>query len=252
MSVDPGARKRFYKEARAAAAEDGFEVRLDGRVLRSPAGGRLALPTEALAAAIAAEWQAQSERINAETMPIMSLASTAIDRVAAQRGQIVEEILRFAETDLLCLNDDDNADRIDLLCHRAETPAELVRRQAETWQPLLDWAAQELGAPLTATRGILAVAQPPASLDALRRAVEALDDLALAALSVAVAAAGSLVIGLALLRGRLDPETAFDAAELDASYQIELWGEDPETTRRRAVCRADLFAAARFAGLLAA
>lgn len=238
MSVDPGARKRFYKEARAAAAEDGFEVRLDGRVLRSPAGGRLALPTEALAAAIAAEWQAQGERINAETMPIMSLASTATDRVAAQRGQIVEEILRFAET--------------DLLCHRAETPAELVRRQAETWQPLLDWAAQELGAPLTATRGILAVAQPPASLDALRRAVEALDDLALAALSVAVAAAGSLVIGLALLRGRLDPEAAFDAAELDASYQIELWGEDPEATRRRAVCRADLFAAARFAGLLAA
>ncbi|MCG8596398.1 MAG: ATPase [Kiloniellales bacterium] len=238
MSVDPGARKRFYKEARAAAAEDGFEVRLDGRVLRSPAGGRLALPTEALAAAIAAEWQAQGERINAETMPIMSLASTATDRVAAQRGQIVEEILRFAET--------------DLLCHRAETPAELVRRQAETWQPLLDWAAQELGAPLTATRGILAVAQPPASLDALRRAVEALDDLALAALSVAVAAAGSLVIGLALLRGRLDPEAAFDAAELDASYQIELWGEDPEATRRRAACRADLFAAARFAGLLAA
>ena len=238
MTIDPGARRRFYKEARAAAAEDGFEVRLDGRVLRSPAGGRLALPSEALAAAIAGEWQAQGEKINPETMPIMSLASTAIDRVAIQRGEIVEEILRFAET--------------DLLCHRAEAPDELVRRQAETWQPLLDWAAQDLGAPLTATTGILAVAQPPQSLAALRRAVEALDDLALTALSVAVAAAGSLVIGLALLRGRLDPEAAFDAAELDASYQIELWGEDPEATRRRAVCRADLFAAARFAGLLAA
>ena len=238
MTIDPGARKRFYKEARAVAAEDGFEVRLDGRVLRSPAGGRLALPSEALAAAIAGEWQAQGEKINPETMPIMSLASTAIDRVAIQRGEIVEEILRFAET--------------DLLCHRAEAPDELVRRQAETWQPLLDWAAQDLGAPLTATTGILAVAQPPQSLAALRRAVEALDDLALTALSVAVAAAGSLVIGLALLRGRLDPEAAFDAAELDASYQIELWGEDPEATRRRAVCRADLFAAARFAGLLAA
>ena len=96
------------------------------------------------------------------------------------------------------------------------------------------------------------MAQPPESLTALRHAVETLDDLALTALSVAVSAAGSLVIGLALLRGRLDPEAAFEAAELDASYQIELWGEDPEATRRRAICRADLFAAARFAGLIAA
>ena len=220
------------------AAEDGFEVRLDDRVLRSPAGSRLALPGEPLAAAIAAEWQAQGDKINPETMPMMSLACTAIDRVAARRGEIVEEVLRFAET--------------DLLCHRADTPAELAGRQAAAWQPLLDWAAQDLEAPLRTTAGILAVAQPPDSLAALRRAVEALDDLALAALSVAVGAAGSLVIGLALLRGRLDPEAAFEAAELDASYQIELWGEDPEATRRRAVCRADLFAAARFVGLLTA
>ena len=238
MVSGSGARKRFYKEARAEAAEDGFEIRLDGRALRTPAGGRLVLPAEALAAAIAAEWQAQGDKVNPETMPMMSLACTALDRVAERREEIVGEILRFAET--------------DLLCHRAEAPEELVRRQAETWQPLLDWAAEELEAPLRATAGILAVAQPPESLAALRRAVEALDDLALTALSVAVGAAGSLVIGLALLRGRLDPEAAFAAAELDASYQIELWGEDPEATRRRAVCRADLFAAARFAGLIEA
>ncbi len=238
MIAEPGLRRRFYKEARAEAAEDGFEVRLDGRALSTPAGSRLALPGEPLAAAIAAEWQAQGDKISPETMPMMSLACTAIDRVAARRGEILEEILRFAET--------------DLLCHRADAPAELAGRQAKIWQPLLDWAAQDLEAPLKTTTGILAVAQPPESLAALRRAVEALDDLALAALSVAVGAAGSLVIGLALLRGRLDPEAAFEAAELDASYQIELWGEDPEATRRRAVCRADLFAAARFAGLLAA
>jgi len=238
MTADPGLRKRFYKEARAAAAEDGFEVQLDGRTLRTPAGSRLALPAEALAAAVAAEWQAQGDKVSPETMPMMSLASTALDRVAARRGEIVEEVLRFAET--------------DLLCHRADTPAELVRRQTETWQPLLDWAAQELEAPLQATTGILAVAQPPESLAALGRTVEGLDDLALTALSVAVSAAGSMVIGLALLHGRLDPEAAFEAAELDASYQIELWGEDPEATRRRATCRADLFAAARFAGLIVA
>ena len=236
MTPDPGLRKRVYKEARAAPAEGGFEVRLDGRTLRTPAGSRLVLPAEALATAIATEWQAQSDKVNPETMPMMSIACTAIDRVAPQRAEIVTEILRFAET--------------DLLCYQAEAPPALVQRQTEFWQPLLDWAARELDAPLRSTSGILAVDQPADSLAALRRAVEALDDLTLAALSLAVAAAGSLIIGLALLRGRLDPEGAFTAAELDASYQIELWGDDLEATRRRANCRADLEAAARFAALL--
>ena len=228
--------KRVYEQAGTAEVTEGFEVRLDGRTVRTPGRAALVLPSAALAEAIAAEWQAQEDVVRPDTMPLMSLACTAIDRVGAQRAEIVTEILRFAET--------------DLLCHRAEKPPELVRRQTETWQPLLDWAAQELDAPLQSTSSILAVAQPPESLAALRRAVEGLDDLTLAALSLAVAAAGSLVIGLALLRGRLDPEGAFAAAELDASYQIELWGEDPEATRRRAVCRADLEAAARLGELL--
>lgn len=228
--------KRVYKQAGTAEVAEGFEVRLDGRTLRTPGRAALVLPSAALAEAIAAEWQAQEEAVRPDTMPLMSLACTALDRIGPQRDGIVDEILRFAET--------------DLLCYRAEKPPELVQRQSETWQPLLDWAAQELDAPLQSTSGILAVAQPAESLVALRRAVEVLDDFALAALSLAVAAAGSLVIGLALLRGRLDPEGAFAAAELDASYQIELWGEDPEATRRRAVCRADLEAAARLGELL--
>ncbi len=228
--------KRVYEQAGTAEVAGGFEVRLDGRTVRTPGRAALVVPSAALAEAVAAEWRAQEETVRPDTMPMMSLACTAIDRTGPQRAEIVTEILRFAET--------------DVLCHRAETPPGLVRRQSEIWQPLLDWAAQELEAPLRSTSGILAVEQPPESLAALRCAVEALDDLALTALSLAVAAAGSLVIGLALLRGRLDPEGAFAAAELDASYQIELWGEDPEATRRRAVCRADLEAAARLSALL--
>ena len=126
----------------------------------------------------------------------------------------------------------------------------LVERQNALWQPLLDWAARELDAPLDTTTGTLAVAQPEDSLTALRRAVEAHDDMPLAALAAAVKSAGSLVIGLALSHGRLDPEAAFEAAELDASTQIEIWGEDPEATRRRAAVRGELDTAARFLALL--
>jgi chaperone required for assembly of F1-ATPase len=231
-----GTMKRVYREARAERAETGFTVTLDGRVPRTPARAPLVLPVAALAEAVAVEWAAQDETVRPQTMPLMSLACTAIDIVAPARAAVVAELADYGGT--------------DLICYRAERPPVLVERQNALWQPLLDWAALELDAPLDTTSGALAVAQPEGSLTALRRAVEAHDDMALAGLGAAVKAAGSLVIGLALSHGRLDPEAAFEAAELEASTQIETWGEDPEAARRRAAVRCELGAAARFLALL--
>ncbi|MBI3451892.1 MAG: ATPase, partial [Rhodospirillales bacterium] len=107
-------------------------------------------------------------------------------------------------------------------------------------------------APLAVTSGIAACSQPEASLAALERRLAGFDDGRLAALAVAVEATGSLVVGLALVAGRLDAVGAFAAAELDATYQIEKWGEDAEATQRRAGVRADLDAAARFLALYGA
>jgi chaperone required for assembly of F1-ATPase len=97
---------------------------------------------------------------------------------------------------------------------------------------------------------MVSIEQPPEALAALRKAVAVRDDFALTALSAAATAAGSLVIALALAECRIDAAAAFDAAQLDESYQIERWGEDPEAARRRAAIKADLDAAARFLALL--
>jgi chaperone required for assembly of F1-ATPase len=228
--------KRFYKEASAAACEGGFAIRLDGRDIRTPGQAALVLPSAGLAEAVAGEWAAQGERVEPATMPLMSLACTAIDQVAPNRGAVIGELLDYAGS--------------DLLCYRAEHPEALVARQAEVWQPLLDWAARELDAPLRVTCGIRHEPQPEDALAALRHTVEALDDLSLTALDCATRASGSLVIALALHRGRVGAEAAFEAAELDATFQIELWGEDPEATRRRAAVRADLAAARRLFDLV--
>ncbi len=223
--------KRFYKEARAAACESGFAIRLDGRDIHTPGQAVLVLPSTGLAEAVAGEWAAQGERIEPATMPLMSLACTAIDQVAPNRGAVIGELLDYAAS--------------DLLCYRAAHPETLVARQGEVWQPLLDWAARELDAPLRVTCGIRHKPQPDDALAALRRAVEALDDLSLTALDCATRASGSVIIALALHRGRVGADAAFEAAELDGTFQIELWGEDPEATRRRAAIRADLAAARR-------
>ena len=230
--------KRFYKAAEAAEAEAGFTVLLDGRAVRTPGRALLALPTRALAEAIAGEWAIQEDVLQPRDMALMSLACTAIDLVRPRRAEAVTELTDYGAT--------------DLVCYRAAGPAALVERQAALWQPLLDWAAQVLDAPLSTTEGALAVAQPEGCLAALGRAVESHDDMALAALATAVKTSGSLVIALALSTGRLDPAAAFEAAELDASHQIKAWGEDPEATRRRAAVMNDLRAAGRFLELLRA
>jgi chaperone required for assembly of F1-ATPase len=230
--------KRFYKEAAAVALPGGFGIALDGKHVRTPAKNPLVLRGRALAEAIAAEWNAQEIKIKPDTMPLMQLASTAIDRVAPERTRIAAETAGYAAT--------------DLVCYRAEGPSELVQRQAETWDPLLDWVRERFDVSLATASGVIAVAQSPGGLATLARVVEAQDDVTLTALSVATSAVGSLVIGLALLEGHLTPEQATAAAHLDELYQAERWGLDPEAQSRRAAQAADLTHSRRFLDLVAA
>jgi len=233
--------KRFYKTASAAPAADspeggGFTVLLDGRPLRTPAKVPLVVPAEALAAAIAAEWQAQEGEVDPQAMPLNALACTAIDVVRPQRAQIVEDLVGFGGH--------------DLLCYWTDETGELLRRQQQYWQPLLDWAAAVLAAPLKKTCGIVSQPQPEESLQALRRAIEAHDDLALTGLAAAAKAAGSVVLGLALAMGRIDAAEAFRLSQLDELYQAERWGEDAEATARRAALRRELESARHFLDFL--
>ena len=236
--------KRFYAQAsweaappgEAGQAGAGYRILLDGKAVKTPAKAEMVLPNQGLAEAIAAEWLAQGEDVVVRSLVLTGLAWTAIDRVGPAREAVVEELAGYAAH--------------DLLCYRAETPADLVARQQERWQPLLDWAALVLDAPLAVTAGLVSIEQPPATLAALRKAVAEWDDFALTALGAAAAAAGSLVVALALAARKIDADAAFEAAQLDEGYQIERWGEDPEAARRRAAIKADLETAARFLALL--
>ena len=155
---------------------------LDGRPVRTPNKGYLHLPTQPLAEAVAAEWGAQQETIEPTSMPLMQLASTALDRVGPQKVDIVEQVARYAET--------------DLVCYRADGPAALLQRQLDVWSPLLDWLDAEYGARLTVTSGIQPVQQPAEAVTAVRNAVAGFGHFPLAGLSSATSALGSVVLGL--------------------------------------------------------
>lgn len=227
--------KRFYRDAGILASAGGFTVALNGKPVRTPAKAPLTVPSRALAAAMAAEWQRQGDEVAPGALPLTRLASTALNLVAPRRAEVVAAIANYAGT--------------DLVCYRAEHPPELVERQQRLWQPLLDWAALRYGAKLAVTAGVVPRAQPEASLAALAAVVAAHDAMALAALHLATAACGSLVIALALFKSQIDADAAFALSQLDESFEIERWGEDAEQNRQRAAVRDDIALAARFHAL---
>ncbi len=195
----------------------------------------LKLPNRALAEAIAAEWAGQGDKLKPATMPLTQLANTAIDRVAPDPAPAIEELLAYAET--------------DLLCYRAEAPPGLVERQRALWQPLIDWLARHHDAPLAVHVGVIPRPQPEAALAALRRRLCSFSALRIAGLATATQSCGSLVIALALAEGKITADEAFELAELDATFQIERWGEDEEAVARRRHLRQDIQDIHRFLAL---
>ncbi len=228
--------RRFYRHAAAGQAAGGWSVTLDGRPILTPAKAPLLLPGRALADAIAAEWEAQGEKIEPASMPLMQLAATAIDCTRPARSKILAEIAAYGTT--------------DLVCYRAARPIELRRRQHELWQPLVDWLGERHGVTLIVTTGIMAVPQPPYAAEAYGRILGDMDEFALTALTTLTAAAGSLVVALALAEGRISPQEAGDAVLVEEIQQAEKWGQDPESEHRHAGIRADLASGARFLELL--
>lgn len=231
------AARRSWAEATVAPEGGGWGVRLDDRPLRTPLRALLVVPTHGFAEEVAAEWAAQQGQVDPRSMPATRLANAAIDKVAGARAEVAAGVAAFGAS--------------DLLCYRAPHPPRLVERQEAAWDPLLAWAARDLGASLAPTRGVMPVAQDPDALGRLAARVEALDPFRLAAFHDLVALSGSLVLALAVLDGRLGPEEAWALSRIDEAYQAEEWGEDEEAAEAAEARRAAFGDAARFLRLLA-
>jgi chaperone required for assembly of F1-ATPase len=231
----PSLPKRFYKDVTVEDEGGQVAILLDGRPVRTPGKAPLAVPSAALAEAVADEWRAQGDRIDPQTMPLTRLVNSAIDGVLGQEAAVVDDILAHAGS--------------DLLCYRARGPEGLLSLQAEAWDPVLYWAAGALAAPLSLAEGVMHVPQPETSLESLRAAIEPLDPLKLAALHVMTTLTGSALLPLAVARGELSPEAAWEAAHVDEDWQISQWGEDAEAKQRRQNRKTDFDAAAKLLAL---
>ena len=228
--------KRFWKEAGAVRQGDGWSVRLDGKPVRTPGKASLALPTEALADAIAEEWNAVGETLDPRSLPLTGLANAAIDRIAPAREAFVANLANYALG--------------DLACYRADGPPALVALQAEPWDALLGWARRRFDVDFRTTSGIMHVDQPAATVERLVHALALLDSYRLAGLSPLVTIGGSLLAALAVHEKALSAEDAWQAVTIDDRWQLEQWGSDSEAEAALANRHRDFLAAARFLELL--
>lgn len=223
--------KRFYRAAEAAERDGAFALLLDGRPALTPARKPLALRSRAAAELLAAEWNARVETIDPAEMPATRLANVGLDRVDPVREAVIEDIAKYA--------------RSDLVFHRAADPAGLVALESRLWNPVLDHARARHRATFVLSQGLGFAAQPETSVAAVREAVAGIaDPVALAAFHNLTTLAGSVLIALAFAEGALDAEAAFDASCVEEDWNARLWGEDSEAAARRARRRAEFLASA--------
>lgn len=216
--------KRFYKKVGVQRVGALFGVTLDGRVPRTPGGEPLVLRSGDLAEAIAAEWAGQGDELG--EMPLTRLANTAIDRVRADRGPALQQMIQLG--------------RHDLVCYRSSHPAELAAREAAAWDMPLLWARSQYDIDLKTTTGVASIDQPGFDVARFEQDMARLDEFALTGLAAMAPILKSLVLALALADKRLDAAAAHAAAHVDATFQAEKLGRDSEAEKRLAALRAEL------------
>ena len=224
--------KRFWKTVATEENESGWAVSLDGRAVKTPAKAALVLPTETMAHAVAAEWDAQEDVVNPLSMPFTRSANAAIDKVAVQHAEVADMLAAYGDA--------------DLLCYRADAPQALIDRQAATWDPYLDWAAAHLGAQLHPRTGLMHESQDVRALETLSGHVHALTNFELAAFHDLVSLSGSLILGFAAAQDLHAPLEIWAASRLDEIWQEEQWGADEEAQEVAAIKQASFLHAKAF------
>ncbi len=220
--------KKFYQTVAVAAESDSYTVTLDGRTIKTPDKNTLNVPTSKLAQAVADEWQKQGDEVDPSGMPMTRLVNTAIDRVVPRRDVIIDELVAYAHT--------------DVLCYRADEPDDLVKAQTDAWDPYLSWLKSEMGVELMVTSGILPISQPESITERLAGEIDRLDGFALTAFHAFVSGLGSVVLALAAAKGFRDFEQCWQDSILEQTHQESLWGLDLEVEEKRARLHAEMLA----------
>ncbi|MGN6209809.1 ATP12 family chaperone protein [Asticcacaulis sp.] len=216
--------KRFWGGTATMEVEGGFAVALDGRPVKTPRGNIMVLPNAALASLVEAEWAAVGEYVDYEAMPLTRLGFASVDRMDEVLDDTLAEVTRYSET--------------DLLCYPSEYPAALQAREAAAWQPILAWADAALDLQFQQNQSIIHQPQPKETIRRIQSLIAKATAYEQAGIMLAIPLLGSVILALALWRGHLTGEAAYQSSRIGEDFQSETWGVDAEAAKRAAGMKA--------------
>lgn len=233
--------KRFYKLVSTAKTSNGYEIHLDGRAVKTKDRATLIAPNEAIAQLVQAEWSAQSEHVQPDTMPVTQILSTQIDKISGERENITPALLKYVNT--------------DYICYPADDPPDLVIRQNEHWQPWQNWISEQAGTPLLTTTRLGALEQPKAIHETIESLIRGLNDAQFTVLQIVCASAGSIILSLAFTYQKLPAQALFNAIRVEEHHKADLYnesfyGSDPAQEAKDALLLREYEACENFLALL--
>ena len=149
----------------------------------------------------------------------------AVGEIKVRRGDVIDKLVEFAPTDSLLFwaNND-----------------ELIKKQEQLWNPILNWANKELNAKYITTKNLDVPEQDEYSINNLKNFMENLSDKELAAFYLASVNMKSELLAAALVKGHISAEQAFDAANLEELWQAEHWGKESVSEQKRQSLKQEL------------
>ncbi|XP_065098898.1 ATP synthase mitochondrial F1 complex assembly factor 2 [Paramisgurnus dabryanus] len=204
-------KRKFYENVSISQGEGGFEIILDKRKLKTPGGKLFTVPNEALAIAVATEWDAQKDTLKFYTMHLTTLCNTALDNPTQRtKHQIISAALKFLDT--------------DTICYRVEEPPALVELQKNEWDPVLNWIEQRYNVVIGSSSNIMGPQIPQETKEIFHQHLNSYSFWSLTGLEYVIAQLKSLVLSFGVIDRHLTVEHAVLLSRLEEEFQIQHWG----------------------------
>ncbi|MBE6468163.1 MAG: hypothetical protein E7004_06210 [Alphaproteobacteria bacterium] len=141
----------------------------------------------------------------------------AVKEIGQYREEIEKKLLEFARTDLLFFWGEKR---------------DLYLKQKTEWQPIIDWVEESMKVKVKKTDK-LDVPDNEEMQKPLKVAFAKMSDKELACYYAAALNMKSVLLALALVKGKINAQTAGKLSYLEELWQNEMWGNDEEAAKRR-------------------
>jgi chaperone required for assembly of F1-ATPase len=151
--------------------------------------------------------------------------------IKQHRAEIIDRLVNFALNDALLFWSSDK---------------DVKKEQQEKWLPILRWVDETLNARFKQTTSLEAEKTDKKATQELKKYLDNLSDKELTSFYIAALNMRSVLLAVAMIKGRINAAEAFELSELEELYQARKWGSEPVAEARRNSIKDSLISAEQY------